>query len=270
MKIIKLLPLLILFISCKKTEIPDAVINAENSDGVQSGLPEEVNAINGYLYASYNSSQKNNRMLTTYASFGDPGKNLMAGFNHHYDILIDIGPERGNVSVGNSITLSGYSNFISINGNGSSSNAFYYGYKRNIGSLNAFAGWKYDGNKSFKGQSITVPRGFPKLNDSLIKPFDTITIKKGYSVKTENRFSNHDSITVYLTSTFDDSIMLIKTFAAGVPVVIGSEELARFADVQYVYINFKSFNYSNQIIDGKKLVYELSGVTDEKTLRIVP
>jgi hypothetical protein len=270
MKILKLLPIFILLFSCKKTEIPDSVIGGENSDGIQIGLPAELNSIHGYLYASYNSSSLNNRRLTTYAAFGDPERNLMAGFNHFDEEAIDIGSNRGNVSVGYSVTFSGNSSNISYSGASPTSSAYYFGYKRYIGTLNAFAKWRFDGNKSFKGQDISVPRGFPKLNDSLIKAYDTITITKGYSVKTENRFSNYDSITVNLISTTKNDVELNKTFSAGVPITFSQTELARFSQDNYVYIYFKAYNYSNQLIEGKKLVYELSGVTDQKILRMLP
>ena len=269
MKLLKLLPIFVLIISCKKTEIPDSVIGGESSNGIQIGLPAESNAIHGYLYASYYGSSTNNRRLTTYAAFGDPERNLMAGFNHYSDETIDIGTNRGNVSVGYFVTFSGGNNNISYSGASPTSSAYYYGYKRYIGSLNAFTNWKFDGNKSFKGQDISVPRGFPKLNDSLIKAYDTITISKGYSVKTENRFSNYDSISVNLKSTIDSELELNKTFVAGAPITLSSNELALFSKEQYVYIYLKAFNYSNQLIEGKKLVYELSGVTDQKILRIV-
>jgi hypothetical protein len=270
MKILKLLPVFILLFSCKKTEIPDSVIGGENSNGIQIGLPAELSSIHGYLYASYNSSSLNNRRLTTYAAFGDPERNLMGGFNHYEEQTIDIGTNRGNVSVGSNVFFSGYYTNISYSGSNPNSSAYYFNYSRNIGTLNAFATWKFDGNKSFKGQDISVPRGFPKLNDSLIKPFDTITINKGYSVKTENRFSNYDSITVNLASGFGSNVELNKTFAAGVTVTLSASELTRFSQENYVYIFFKAYNYSNQIIEGKKLVYELSGVTNQKTLRIIP
>lgn len=253
----------VFLISCKKPDIPSSVPETTLSQAIQNGLPSDYKSINGYLYASFNGNA-----LSCFAIFGDPGRNLMLNYDHFVNITSiktsSADPDRGNVSVGN-VSFSGQLVFQGV-----SSNSWSY-FNDNFFTGLPTTNWKYDGNKSFKAQDIFIPRGFPVLFDSVIKNSDTIKINKGFTINHKGAYRNYDSLVVIISSTNPTFLQKRKVFISGEPVSFSPADLNFLLSRNSVFISVKAYNYSNQIIEGKKIVFELASTTvNGKVLLVVP
>lgn len=97
------------FFSCKKKlVIPEEqpLLNTE----MKNGLPENLNSINGYFFASHGVNLSNTLYqklsFRAYASFHDPGANLLKGYSPYSCIpIFQHSGKLGNVDVGSVIPI---------------------------------------------------------------------------------------------------------------------------------------------------------------------
>jgi hypothetical protein len=254
---IKLFALTVLSLSlfsCKKTEIeaPSQTI-AESSD-FSNGLPS--GKINGYLYAC-DANYGSFGYLSTYATFGDPARFLYANFNHRDERTVATGTDNvGNVSVG-SLQFSGYSVYSYNQG----SNTLSYYYLNYASYQNGLAAaWNSTGNKSFSALNLSVARGFPVLEDSLILsvPNKSINVPNGYTIGLNKFISNYDSLYVRVSNSNGEGIE--KMVNSSQSPSFSADELRtlfRGSGTNYGFVEVAAFNYSNKLISGKRYVFEL-------------
>jgi len=245
-----------LLMSCKKKEKktppePEPSVTTE----MASGLPSNINSINGYLYAGikYNGSSSNYFVSSLYAAFSDPGRKLTTSYNHFLDNISNFGSNSnfGNIDVG-SVTLN--SSFF-LSRSSFDPNVFYSSIN-NSGPFYNTAHWTSDGNMSFKPLDLDVPKGFPVLTYTL--PFTSISRSTGFTLNMAQCGSNYDSITVSINDFSFPQGGIKKTVTPGVTsVTFSASDLSPISNSSGTLAVY-AYNYSNQTINNKVYLFELS------------
>src|SRR4051812_8873823 len=170
-------------ISCKKETTPQKIQEPVTKE-MSNGFPTNPSSINGYFYASY---QLNSPPTSGYyfarASFGDPGRNLLANFDHSVetDVFTPNNDDRPNVQV-NNVHL----NNMPLTNSNSGFSAYFL---ENTGQSQPFfpdVTWKIQGNKSFVAFEKSVPRGFPNFTSDAANTFTAYMSKGQFELQTNN------------------------------------------------------------------------------------
>jgi hypothetical protein len=258
--------------SCKKKQ-PMLTEEKPVNTVIMRGLPADQRKINGYLYASNLLYKSNDNYfylpMRRFASFCDPGKDLMRGYNHRSDqIVFPFKPEmHGNVEVG-AVVMDSLELNKTMN-----ANTVSYTWQFNSGhgiTLLSAPKWELEGNKTFEKQHIAIPMGFPVIKMSNT-PF-SFSKSSGLSIPL-NGFEAYDSLLVVITNSFPSY-----NFTAN-KVVLGGADSVHFshADLsvipvgsQVCSIEYFAYNYHHQTINNKLFVYELRTNSAMQSLQVNP
>lgn len=226
---------------------------------IASGLPVNAKTINGYLYASIRENGNNFYVLGA-CTFSDPAKNILRSFEHFNEGFLFNSGDKGNVDVG-SVGL----NELNIHKQ-TSSKAVNYHRVEQVQSLSFDTlEWITEGNKTFNGIRITVPRGFPILIKSSALP-STISKSSGLTLNADSLASNFDSLSV---SLYSSGPLIRKTVIPGRDISFSVAELNKVSLSSGFYLFVYAYNYSNITIDSKKYVFELANKI-QKPVGIMP
>lgn len=255
---LSIIALLFLF-SCAKKEKPyeqPAVINTELSDG----FPENIKAVNGYLYSgvqTYQYSTSSTNLYTfAYAAFSDPARNLLVPYNHYSNtknFSNNVGS--GNIDVGN-VSL----NATTVNKNTQSNFEVYYGqnFSNNVSFFNLNANWLSEGNKTFKPLNVTINKGHPTIAVNSIGIGNSISKSTDFTVNIGTNVTNYDSLIVILEDgNFNSKIRKIVP-KNSLSVTFTPQEMSFLNNTSYGKFGIYAYNYSNMTINSKVLVFELS------------
>jgi hypothetical protein len=222
-----------------------------------SGLGTEPNSISGYFYASRMMPWQT---IRAYAVFNDPNTDLLNTYDHSAESRSKYTPATGNnVSVGN-VTFGGYACYSQMASPTSLVSGWLH-YSTNFTSSGAdpSAVWTTGGNGGFKAVTANVTRGFPVMTETLLtSATSSASISKGYTLNITGKISNHDSVIVSFTDP-NFTTILKRSFSSSAPIIFTPSELSVFANPNftYSYITISALNYSNQMVAGKKYVFEL-------------
>lgn len=243
----------------KKTETPSSPSEpAPATTEMASGFPMSKTSVNGYFYACYEATYTSNFLLganiTAFAVFGNPSRNLMANFNHQTDVVIPNTESGnfGNVAMGQ-VTFSGYQ----LNEIASSTSTDFI-KTTSAGNFNFGTNWNIGGASGFSPFALTVPRGFPVIEDRLGK--DTLSLNKDFTIEFNGFISNFDSVTVRISNTSNKftNIAVQKTVGKVDRVTFKAAEFSNLVTSSNATIYFRAFNYSNKKQDSKTYIFELS------------
>lgn len=252
-----LLPLLI--IGCKKQKEKEKEVEPVTTE-LAAGLPQNSKEINGYLRSGYRVS---NYMSTFYevalfAFFGDPKRNLMASFDRLNSTTFFTGfSSLPNISV-NDVSFNDKLLFGSNQGS-----AFSY-FKSPESISQTFSvtpslqsNWNIQGNGSFEGFNITIPRSYPALTSTTSLP-TSITKSNGCSIALGGLILNADSIIVSIRDSNFNKV--VKRFGSNVnSITFSSAELSSMSQFGSGVLSIYFSNYSNKTIKDKVYVFEQSG-----------
>jgi hypothetical protein len=253
------IPLVLMIFSCKKKEV---VLKEETltSTPMKDGLPADLKNLNGYMFAGYyKGTSQTSYDFMTYSSFVEPGKNLVAGYNH-YENYFDwsLTNRLGNIDIGNVVCD------VKLNKITNPPNLIY-SLGRSVPQFNDSARWTAEGNKSFKPFDITI-RKFPyyffqKNNDTL----PTVIKSKPYVLETDSLAKNFDSLIVYLYDWSTGNAFIRKAAGGGTKTITFSkEEFVNFSQGNtWAVFKFYAFRYSYCTIEGRLYLFE-SGNKCEK------
>lgn len=256
---LSIITLLFLF-SCAKKEKPyeqPVVINTELSDG----FPENIKAINGYLYSGVQTYQYSSSSMYfytfAYAAFSDPARNLLVPYNHYSN---NKNFSNNNVGIGN-IDVG----IISLNGNTVNKNIqsnfeVYYGqnFNNNVSFLNLNANWLSEGNKTFKPLNIIINKGHPIIAVNSFSISTTISKNTNFTVNIGNNVTNYDSLIVILEDgNFNSRIRKVLPKNA-LSVTFTTQEMSLLSNTSNGKLGIYAFNYSNKTVDSKVNLFELS------------
>lgn len=231
----------------KKPE--EKVVNTE----IRRGFPENPRKINGYLYAAnseYINGSSVYTQLSVNAFFGDPPRDFLGSFDHHTDQMRFIsGDNTPNVSVG---TLSYNENIL-----GGVNSTFY---SRTFTIYNPGvpeAHWVSEGNKTFLPMDITVPGGFPVLNQQAVNSYSVISKNQDFVLDFSKFISNCDSVAVtFGTQGSFGYIRKTAKFSDG-QISFSKEEISDVASVYSSVVQYAGYNYSTKTTNNKIFVFEL-------------
>jgi hypothetical protein len=242
------------FTGCKKPKkvevAADPVVNTDQANG----MPANLKSVNGYFYASYKSTSFSGYSYAFFAGFSDPGRKLSSGWDHYNDNTSGFGATGsfGNIDVG-IVTLN---NSFPLQKNSFNPNIFY-SYNTNYFQPLTSAQWTTEGNLSFSPMDIQVSRGFPTA--ALNATFASISKAAGYTINLSQYVSNFDSAVVTITDNFSWQSNLRKGAGAGAQsITFTPAELSPLYVGSSGYIYVYAYNYSNQVINNKVYLYELS------------
>jgi hypothetical protein len=240
-----LLPIIVSCSKKSKSPVQDPLISTD----MANGLGDNPNAINGYFYVAQRDYGSSTIYTTIYASFSDPKKKLMTGYNHfNENSSFSSNNTQGNIDVGNIF----FNNWLFLNKNSFNPNVTYSANNSN-GSYSSSAAWKTDGNMSFKPLDLIVSRGFPTVSTTTFAP---ISKSAGCTINLSTYANNYDSLTVVIT---DNSSTQIKrrVDATVSSITFSSAELNQLYS-NYGSVWFYAYNYSNKTVENKSYIFELS------------
>lgn len=241
--------LIITFTLCSCNKKPLPAKEEPLSTGLIEGLPPSVSIINGYFFTSCVINNKMYQRWFAFASFSDPGKNLIAGFNHYKNNFYDLNSLSGNVSAGD-VSLDTVQLPVL-------SDKQHIVYKKNT---YAFLDsmyvphWRTTGNGSFLPVDVGVPSIPPRVSSAQITE---IYRSKPIQIDLTKGFRNYDSVRVQFL--LGDRMFINKGATASGPAVITiSENELKTIDEPGIYINYFGFKYFHQWLNGNLYVYEIS------------
>lgn len=258
-KLLAVLLILLVFVCCRKKPAPvqeEIIVNTE----MKNGLPADPKKINGYLFAGHLLlSASNYTALNMFASFADPQKNLIAGYDHLFNSVIFNLAKSGNIDVGEVSFLSMivHKNLFS--------NSLSYSTQNSTQVLPPFqAAWVTEGNRSFDPLNLTVPRGLPVNN--VQSTADTLSISQNYIFDVSQHFSNYDSAMVMMYYGGAPWSLVPKRAGAETGAIkFFKEDFSGITPHTSGYMYYYAFNYSHQVISDKMYVFELAA----KKIRLI-
>ncbi len=240
----------ILLIACKKEKVSELSAEPSVTTEIRNGFPNDLSLINGYFYASntiFAPSTLGYRLMV-FGALHDPASNIVAGFDHVSDAMT-AGP--GNVAIG-SISINDLWINPTTTGNFS---AFYYSNATIYDTARTIAHWKTEGNGSFKGFDLKIPRGFPVLKYTFSNTTYTCSLKDGYLLNIQDKASNYDSLVISLGNSFKSIKKRLIPGASS--VFFNSNELSALTSA-YGNLNIYAYNYSTKTIENVTYLFELS------------
>jgi hypothetical protein len=248
--------LVLAFCSCtKKKKNQEESLTPKNTE-LKNGFPENVNAIDGYLYSSVTTNYYSSYdFIDNYCAFNEPSTNLTAGYDHFVNTFNVF---TGNISVGNFVLFNNTSNLFS-NNNGT---RLVYSNSTSVQSNSMInPNWKFNGNGPFFKMDLNITRNFPIFTffyNSGTNVYDTVKISKGFSYDVSKNISNYDSVVVNI---YTNNKTIKKAAGADASTIsFSSSELNATFGTNSYYGNTRimAFNYSNKTINGKVYLFELS------------
>lgn len=245
------------FCSCNKKKKNQEESVTPIDTELKNGFPENVNAIDGYMYSSVTSNNYSSYdMIDNYCAFNEPATNLTFGYDHSTDnngsVIL------GNISVG-SIT---FSNFMTLFSNVTGGNRLNYSSSTTVQNFTTInPSWKFNGNGPFSKMDLNITRNYPiftSMSSSGTVVYDTVNINKGYSYDVSKDISNYDSVVVSINS---NNKTIKRATGNGASIInFSSNELNTVFGTNSYYgsMNVMAYNYSNKTINKRVYLFELS------------
>jgi len=266
MKIFYLLPVCAVLFSCSKKEPAKQIENTAINTELKHGLPENYSSIDGLFYYSFTKTYpytSPSYMQSFYASFNDPVKNLMAGFNPYFDYQMNT-KYTGNVAVGQ--VLFGNTNLFRT----STGTALYYYTYNYSGIMPPEISWQTDGNRTFKNIQLVADSACPLISNPT-PSITTIDKSTGISINLAPFASNYDSLIVLILETGNSwGNSAKKVISNGAPVVFTPNDFEYFnSGTNNSMIYYCAYKYYHMVVNNKVLVFS-NGYKINHSVTLVP
>lgn len=254
LKSVLLLLTLSSFLACDKEDDAEPEPEVVNTE-LKKGFPEDRKKINGYLYAGnsvyyYGGGNPYSQALIN-AFFGDPTRDFLSSFDHQNEQTIFFGGNNNaNVSVGT----------LSFNGNVIGSGNFSTNYYRMFTSSNEIsqeAHWESTGNKSFLPIDLTIPGGFPVINQQAVFSHSVVPNTQDLVLNFSDFISGCDSVAVTFGSSNDFQYKRkCVRFSDGL-IRFTKSELSMLPANSTITVHYAGFSYWNKTTNNKTFIFEL-------------
>jgi hypothetical protein len=253
------------FTGCKKEPVPEPEKHTPLTTDLAAGMPPDPKRINGYLYMCQkvfrNGSSYYSQLIMT-AGFGDPSRNLMAGYNYVTDqpVIVTDPEHRRNVSVGR-VTCNS-----AVMGNANNIN---YTYIQQLDTLlfRENADWGIEGNGSFVPFKLRLPRATPEVISS--SHDFSLQISAGYTLDVSDLLINFDSAGVLFSYPNSFPPVYKSIVNPGTVVTFSPGELSYLINRTFCNVTVMGFNYCHKTIEDKIYVFE-SAAKLERFMTIKP